>query len=160
MGKSRGAFLYCHRHKLEIPAAVLVYDIAFDVYGSGRYAFNVYTSGSATNLGNQAIGETASWSTPNCTPPGSPAPDLCASDPAGTSGSGTFSDQWILATDNVSPVGCGFTVNYDHWQMCFNGNPITFGTLNGYVHSNSINIEGSIMPPQSNQMQTGMRINP
>jgi hypothetical protein len=145
---------------LEIPAAVLLYDIAFDVYGSGRYAFNVYTSGSATNLGNQAIGETASWSTPNCTPPGSPAPDLCASDPGGTSGSGTFSDQWTLATDNVSPVGCGFTVNYDHWQMCFNGNPITFGTLNGYVHSNSINIEGSIMPPQSNQMQTGMRINP
>jgi hypothetical protein len=74
--------------------------------------------------------------------------------PGGTSGSGTFSDQWTLATDNVSPVGCGFTVNYDHWQMCFNDNPITFGTLNGYVHSNSINIEGSIMPPQSNQMQT------
>ena len=56
----------------------------------------------------------------------------------------------------------------DNWQVCATNwtgagqqLPVeTFGTLNGFMHSNSVNILGYITPPQTNSMPPALRINP
>jgi hypothetical protein len=124
-------------------------------------AYQVYNfSGSTTNLANQYIGEVPSVGTDTCTPQESPEYTTCSSGLGRTDGAGSFSDTWSLGYDNESPTGCGVTINSDHWQMCFSGHPKTYATLSGYVHTNSIQINGHTVPPSSGEMSPGTRINP
>lgn len=125
-----------------------------------RVSYQIYNySGTTTNLGNQVISESVSVGTNSCSPAGSANFATCA-EGFTTSSSGTFTDAWSLNSDNLSPSGCGVPINYDHWQMCFNGNPKAFGTLSGYIHTNSTNINGYVVPPNAGEMLTGTRINP
>ncbi|HYL82814.1 MAG TPA: hypothetical protein VE263_01160 [Candidatus Angelobacter sp.] len=73
------------------------------------------------------------------------------------SSTGTFTDLWSLGSDKYTPDGCGWNAD-DHWLWCPTGNSI--GHLKGYLHNNAVNINGSVMPPQSNQMKPGTVINP
>lgn len=70
---------------------------------------------------------------------------------------GVFIDQWSLLKDGFTPAGCGWNSN-NHWTWCPTGHSI--GHLQGYLHTNSVSIHGSVMPPQSNQMPNGLIINP
>jgi hypothetical protein len=88
---------------------------------------------------------------------GQPSPDgqPC---PYATNSIGVFTDQWSLLSDGFTPAtGCGWNVD-DHWLWCPTGNSI--GHLKGYLHNNSVQINGSTMPPQSNRMPIGTIINP
>ncbi len=89
--------------------------------------------------------------------------------PIYTDSQGRFIDQWgFPGSVQLTPSGCGVSVPSDNWQACattWSGAgqqlPVrTFGTLNGYMHSNGINILGYVTPPQSNSMPAGLRINP
>jgi hypothetical protein len=91
------------------------------------------------------------------------------SQPIYTGTDGRFIDQWgVPGTVQLTPAGCGVSVPSDHWQVCattWNGVgqqlPVqTFGTLNGYIHSNKIDILGYVTLPESNAMPTGMKITP
>ena len=92
----------------------------------------------------------------SCTIPlGDPIPNP-SGDPANTSdgmwatdSNGTFIDGWTMVIDGFSPSGCGFHVNYDHWQLCGLGKPqgnnlvnvgLTFATLTGFYHTNQVGI--------------------
>ena len=68
-----------------------------------------------------------------------------------TDASGNFTDQWNMWGTGFTPANCGENVT-DHWQWCSptgnNPNPgITFGTLVGWQHTSSVNINGYINPP-------------
>ena len=117
-------------------------------------------SGSTTNLAYQPLGENASTSVSTCTPQQTAVTTSCSAGISATDAGGNFEDDWTLGTDNLSPSGCGVTVNYDHWQMCFNGHPKTFGTISGYVHTNETEVNGHIVPPNSGEMSPGTRIDP
>ncbi len=62
-------------------------------------------------------------------------------------------DEWDMYT-GYTPAGCGQNIT-DHWQWCgpANSNPpapnpgITFGTLIGWVHTASTQINGYTNPP-------------
>jgi hypothetical protein len=67
-----------------------------------------------------------------------------------TDGGGNLTDEWSMFT-GFTPAGCGQNVT-DHWQWCGptgnNPNPgITFGTLIGWSHTSSVDINGYINPP-------------
>jgi len=112
---------------------------------------------SGTNSGTVVIGEapTASgWSCMQPNPGSSYA--SCTTSPFTASG-GFFTDLWSINSDAYTPSGCGFNIT-DHWQWCATSPPHTFGTLTGYVHTDAININGYINPPQS--MPVGTVINP
>jgi hypothetical protein len=65
---------------------------------------------------------------------------------------GSLTDEWGMYTQ-YTPAGCGLNV-VDHWQWCGinSGEPnpgITFGTLNGWIHTSSSMINGYTNPPSS-----------
>ena len=66
-----------------------------------------------------------------------------------TDGGGNLTDQWGMYT-GFTPAGCGENVT-DHWQWCgptgSDPNPgIPFGTLAGWKHTSSVDINGYINP--------------
>ena len=117
------------------------------------------TNFSTVNSGAVKIGEPAAsqvesnWNCNQAAPSGSA---VCSLGYA-TNSVGVFMDQWSLLSDGFTPVGCGWNIN-DYWTWCPTGKSI--GHLSGYLHNNSVNINGSIMPPQSNRMPTNLVINP
>jgi hypothetical protein len=92
------------------------------------------------------IGEVVSTSDWNCGGafPGVVTTSCAAPVQTQTQSDGSFTDLWTLSSDSFSPAGCGDNI-VDHWQWC--SAPKTVGTLSGYVHTNAININGSIRPP-------------
>ena len=67
-----------------------------------------------------------------------------------TDSGGNLTDEWGMYT-GYTPVGCGENIT-DHWQWCGpsgnNPNPgITFGTLVGWLHTASTDINTYINPP-------------
>src|SRR5437016_6600773 len=59
---------------------------------------------------------------------------------------GVTPDRWTLSADGYTPAGCGYDTT-DHWQSCAPSVPKTFGTLTGFIHTNSIKINGYENPP-------------
>jgi len=64
-----------------------------------------------------------------------------------TDENGEFTDQWTMGSDGYAPVGCGFAVNYDHWQLCglstYFGSAntgLTFATLTGTYYNNDVGV--------------------
>jgi hypothetical protein len=70
-----------------------------------------------------------------------------------TNSDGLFTDGWSLNSDAYTPVGCGFKVVFDEWQLCGLAASIdavlgiknvnyglTFATLSGGIHSNQVRI--------------------
>jgi hypothetical protein len=113
-----------------------------------------------TSVGVIPICESPTVSTSTCTPQRGLSYNKCGSDNASTDETGSFTDEWTVGTDSVTPAGCGFNVT-DHWQWYQSATQqITFGTLTGFVHTNSIKINGYTVPPQSGGMPTGFKINP
>jgi|SRR5579862_4102998 hypothetical protein len=76
-----------------------------------------------------------------------------------TDATGSFTDEWTMGGDGYLPQGCGFAVNYDHWQLCGLTNPesgsgnvgLTFATVTGFMHNNQIGIFSGlgtwVLPP-------------
>ena len=86
----------------------------------------------------------------------------CSSNPAITNTYGRFFDTWEISS-SATPAGCGIDNVVDHWNDCLQLYVVgaaTYGTLTGYTHTDHINIQGHITPPNSNGMTTGTRINP
>jgi len=97
----------------------------------------------------------------------------CTQSPrARTGDDGTFWDRWgVTGFPVMTPPGCGGNL-LDHCQVCQTdwnagawtlGQQLpqqTFGTLTGYIHTDSIGILGYDMPPATNQMPDGFRIDP
>jgi hypothetical protein len=130
---------------------------------------------------NIPLGEAVDYGTSNCTggPGGGARPsitiDSCTvaddqpiPNPSGgannysggmwaTMPDGTFTDGWSMGADGYTPSGCGFTVNYDHWQLCglsyYGGTNVglTHATVTGFYHNNQIGINAGstqyILPP-------------
>ena len=65
-----------------------------------------------------------------------------------TNASGILQDEWGMFT-GYSPVSCGVNM-LDHWQWCSPSGPTsgkTFGTLSGWIHTASSDINSYINPP-------------
>jgi hypothetical protein len=68
-------------------------------------------------------------------------------------------------SDAYTPVGgggggCGYSTT-DPWMWAYNVTVLrTFATLSGYIHTNAININGFVTPPNANKMPPGTRIYP
>jgi hypothetical protein len=126
------------------------------------------TSGSLAPQIN--IGETATYtqSSPPCSKTVVLSTSLC-SEGGLTSTYGKFTDTWAI-TESASPSGCGVDSLSDHWQACSPSYKddsfqhtlpvLTFGTLTGYLHTNSVDIRGYITTPNEAGMPTGLRIYP
>jgi hypothetical protein len=103
-----------------------------------------------TLAANIPIAENISFSGYNCqqSNPGNRTAQCNAQNT--TDGGGNFTDEWGMYT-GFTPAGCGQNVT-DHWQWCgpTGNNPdpgITFGTLVGYAHTASTDINGFVNPP-------------
>lgn len=116
-----------------------------------------------TLAANIPIAEGISFSGYNCTNKPDPGHAWAHCDGTHlTDGSGNFSDQWAMYNTGFTPAGCGVNIT-DHWQWCGptgnNPNPgIAFGTLTGWAHTASVDINGFINPPTP--MPPGQQINP
>jgi hypothetical protein len=111
---------------------------------------------SGSNASNIFVAESASPSGWNCqqTFPGVTT-ENCGGNYS-TDSNGYMADQWSVASDIYTPVGCGY--NYTtHWQWCAAGSR-TFLTLSGYTHTNAIDMNGVVNPP--NQFTFGTVITP
>lgn len=96
---------------------------------------------------------TSGW---NCTQanPGLSAA-FCGTNPFNVPANDTFTDSWSMASDAYIPVGCGEN-DTDFWDWVASpGTFLELGTLIGYLHTNSIEIDSSIMPPQANRLPNG-----
>jgi hypothetical protein len=69
-----------------------------------------------------------------------------------TDANGQFTDGWSMGGDNYTPAGCGYNVNYDHWQLCGIGLDsqnheinagLTFGTVSGYIQNRETGIRNT-----------------
>ena len=111
------------------------------------YTVKNYDQSVASNI---PIAENISFSGYNCTQP-NPGNKTAQCDATySTDGSGSFTDQWAMYT-GFTPAGCGENIT-DHWQWCgpTGNNPdpgITFGTLAGWSHTSSVEINGYTNPP-------------
>jgi hypothetical protein len=101
------------------------------------------------------IGEVASQSGWSCNGSNPGVRTTLCVDGVDTDANGMFPDSWSIASDSYSPAGCGFNFT-THWQWC--PAPKTFGTLTGYTHTNAINMNGVVNPP--NQFPLGQPIYP
>jgi hypothetical protein len=90
-----------------------------------------------------------------------------------TDSNGQFTDNWTMGSGTYTPAGCGYSVNYDHWQLCGIGLDsqgyinagLTFATLQGSINSNEVRISVgghnyvlpgvSTFPPGCQPNQTG-----
>jgi len=106
---------------------------------------------SGANAGTTWVGESGSDGASSCTPNTLPTETACSQN-FQTLATGVFTDEWTLNSDAYKPAGCGFTVNYDHWQWCQHSAAQTLGTLMGYIHTDKIEINGVVSP---NHMPTG-----
>jgi hypothetical protein len=111
------------------------------------YTVKNYDGSLASNI---PIAESISFSGWNCqqTNPGNTWAHCTAI--YSTDGGGGLTDEWSMYT-GYTPAGCGENVT-DHWQWCGptgqNPNPgITFGSLIGWAHTSSVDINGYINPP-------------
>jgi Bacterial Ig-like domain (group 2) len=99
---------------------------------------------------NIPVAENISFSGWNCTQ-NQPAPvTLSCNGSVSTTSSGSFSDDWSMLTGDT-PAGCGWNIT-DHYQWCSptGNNPdpgITFGTVVGWAHTASTDVNGYINPP-------------
>jgi hypothetical protein len=65
-----------------------------------------------------------------------------------TDASGQFTDGWDMGSDNYTPAGCGYNVQYDQWQLCGMGRSgnnlinagLTFGSVRGYIQNREVGI--------------------
>ncbi len=121
-----------------------------DPAGQSRYVTYTVTNYDGTSAANIPIAENWNPSGYNCQQqnPGNRTAQCNAQ--YSTDGSGGVTDEWAMYT-GYTPAGCGQNVT-DHWQWCgpagSNPNPgITFGTLVGWVHSASTDINTYINPP-------------
>ena len=99
---------------------------------------------------NIPIAENISYSGYNCTQPNPGNSSAQCNAQYTTNGGGGFTDEWSMYT-GYTPAGCGENIT-DHWQWCgptgSNPNPgITFGTLVGWAHTASVDINGYVNPP-------------
>lgn len=106
---------------------------------------------SGTPSQNVWIGEVVSDSGWSCTQknPGVSTTQCSAND---IKSNGVFTDSWTMGLDTYTPVGCGQNVLYDNWQWCAHSPAQILGALQGYVHTNQIEINGVVSP---NKMPTG-----
>jgi hypothetical protein len=102
---------------------------------------------SGSNAGVTWMGEDFNNGSSSCTPSNTGSPTTCSQN-FQSLGTGIFIDQWSMSSDAYQPSGCGFTVNYDHWQWCRHSAPQTLGTLTGYIHTDHIKINGVLSPAQ------------
>jgi hypothetical protein len=79
----------------------------------------------------------------------------CNVNNSSTNGSGQFTDSWTLNSDVYTPKGCGLNIS-DQWDWAASPSSILeLGSLAGYLHTDTIEINGSITPPQANSMPVG-----
>jgi hypothetical protein len=107
------------------------------------------TQFSNVSSGTVWMGETPTVSGWSCSGP-DPGSEFKACSAQFQAQSGFFTDEWSLVAMH-SPAGCGDNV-HDVWQWC--APPIPFvprpvGTLDGYVHTDAVNINGVVNPPNS-----------
>lgn len=133
------------------------------------YEFHFLSGALATS---RTLGEsyTYSQSVPACTAKVVPATNTCVQNPTSTNtyGKSATPDNWALgwvmpSHTAPSPPGCGASGIVDHWQDCsqlFVVGAATYGTETGYVHTDTIDINNHITPPQSNSMPPGTKIVP
>jgi len=103
-----------------------------------------------TLAANIPIAENISFSGYNCQQPNPGHTSAQCNGQYSTDGGGNLTDQWAMYT-GFTPAGCGENTT-DHWQWCGptgnNPNPgITFGTLVGWRHTASTDMNGFINPP-------------
>lgn len=110
---------------------------------------------SSSNASNILIAESASASGWNWTQSNPGVTTTKCGDNYETDSNGYMADQWTISSDTYSPVGCGFNFT-THWQWCAAGK--TFLTLNGYTHTNAIDMNGVVDPP--NKFSVGQVITP
>jgi hypothetical protein len=97
------------------------------------------------NLGALQIAEQTAEDTNTCGN-GNPLTTTC-SQLLFTDSISQFIDKWTIGTDHVAPPSCGFNVYLDTWLWCMPlGGTENAGTLKGYVHANSILINGVYSP--------------
>ena len=100
---------------------------------SGKYASTIWVC-EAPNVYNWSCSQHRGYQWTSCSSPYSAT-------------SGIFDDEWTLASDSLTPVGCGFDLT-DPWMWAPTKQiTTTVATLSGYVHTNSISINGSPWPP-------------
>jgi hypothetical protein len=121
-----------------------------------RFVSYIVQNYDGTPAANIPVAENISFSGYNCqqTQPGHSTAQCNGGNL--TDGAGGLTDQWSMLT-GFTPAGCGFNTT-DHWQWCSptGNNPspgITFGTLTGWQHTASTDINGYINPP--NKIPTG-----
>ena len=150
---------------IKVPAYMLVEDVEVTTCdGCATTVAQFVTYGvkyaDGSSVGAIPICETPTLSGDNCTPQRNASYNKCGTDNSATDSGGTFTDEWSISTDSVSPSGCGFNLT-DKWQWYESATQQpTFGTLTGYVHTNAIKTNGYTVPPQSAGMPTNFRINP
>lgn len=110
---------------------------------------------SGSNAGTTSIGENVVTSGWNCTQASGGTNTSPCSKGGSTNSAGQFADQWDLGSDVYTPIGCGENVD-DHWLWCKNNQSI--GHLSGYCHTNAVQINGVVSPP--NSFTPGTIINP
>jgi hypothetical protein len=67
---------------------------------------------------------------------------------------GRFTDGWSMGSDQYTPSGCGFDT-VDPWMWAASPSAQkTFATLSGFVHTNSVKINGVENPPDSFAVDT------
>ena len=122
----------------------------------------------AMNFGNTVAGGIAVCEAPADSNTSSPACDggvtqvyTACTNPITTLFDGTFYDRWGFLSDGNTPVGCGVDVT-DPVMWLASSDPqqvtITFATINGYIRTNAVNIQGYVEPPP-NPVPSGTRIN-
>jgi hypothetical protein len=62
---------------------------------------------------------------------------------------GVFQDQWSLGGGTYTPSGCGTTGGTDAWQWCTSAGAKPLTTLNGWLHTDAINLNGVVNPPNT-----------
>jgi IPT/TIG domain len=99
---------------------------------------------SGSNAGTTPMCETPTFSGWNCTQGESHRYDACSS-PVATNSGGVFTDTWSMSSDAYTPAGCGFNI-VDHWDWASHSPVQDLGTLTGFVHTNTVSINGVVSP--------------
>ena len=149
----------------KVPAYMLVEDVEVTTCdGCAKTVAQFVTYGvkyaDGSSAGSIPICESPTLSNQTCSPQRNVSFNKCGTDNGTTDAGGSFEDEWSIATDTVSPIGCGFDLT-DKWQWYQSAalQP-TFATLTGYVHTNAVKTNGYTVPPQSAGMPTGFKITP
>jgi hypothetical protein len=102
---------------------------------------------SGTNAGTTNICEQPAITGYSCTINNGTSADWCpgtgsqTQSPTTSESNGQFTDEWSMASDGYTPVGCGFNIT-DPWSWLTPSSTIKeLGKASGYVHTNAVEID-------------------